>query len=133
MPTTIEKFLGQRLGLKNIIDRFVSKIEEASDEDDDIQFQALIEKLEEKVACLLVHNDKILSLTDADAAPEEMVEAEEYTFDVEVKLRRYKQRLQRPNIGITDAADLLSHASGSGRCFFRTGLSYFVPTKFSKN
>lgn len=44
MPTTIEKLLGQRLGLKNIIDRFVSKIEEASDEDDDIQFQALIEK-----------------------------------------------------------------------------------------
>ncbi|XP_052221173.1 uncharacterized protein LOC127837788 [Dreissena polymorpha] len=114
MPTTIEKLLGQRLGLKNIIDRFVSKIEEASHEDDDIQFQALIEKLEEKVACLLVHNDKILSLTDADAAPEEMVEAEEYTFNVEVKLRRYKQRLQRPNIGITDAADLLSHASGSG-------------------
>ncbi|XP_052260181.1 uncharacterized protein LOC127864522 [Dreissena polymorpha] len=114
MPTTIEKLQGQRLGLKNIIDRFVSKIEETSDEDDDIQFQALIEKLEEKVACLLVHNDKILSLTDADAAPDEMVEAEEYTFDVEVKLRRYKQRLQRPNIGITDAADLLSHASGSG-------------------
>ncbi|XP_052242090.1 uncharacterized protein LOC127852239 [Dreissena polymorpha] len=114
MPTTIEKLLGQRLGLKNIIDRFDSKIEEASDEDDDIQFQALIEKLEEKVACLLVHNDKILSLTDADAAPEEMVKAEEYTFDVEVKLRRYKQRLQQPNIGITDAADLLSLASGSG-------------------
>ncbi|KAH3724270.1 hypothetical protein DPMN_050086 [Dreissena polymorpha] len=114
MSTTIEKLLGQRLGLKNIIDRFVSKIEEASDGDDCIQFQALIEKLEEKVACLLVHNDKILSLTDADAAPEEMVEAAEYTFDVEVKLRRYKQRLQRPSIGITDAADLLSHASGSG-------------------
>ncbi|KAH3784784.1 hypothetical protein DPMN_162855 [Dreissena polymorpha] len=42
-----------------------------------------------------------------------MVEAEEYTFDVEVILRRYKQRLQRTSIGITDAADLSSHASGS--------------------
>ncbi|KAH3888333.1 hypothetical protein DPMN_012365 [Dreissena polymorpha] len=88
MPTTIEKLLGQRLGLKNIIDRFVSKIEEASDEVDDIHFQALIEKLEEKVACLRVYNENILSLTDADATPEEMVEADEYTFDVEVKLRR---------------------------------------------
>ncbi|KAH3728338.1 hypothetical protein DPMN_054292 [Dreissena polymorpha] len=61
-----------------------------------------------------VYNEKIISLTDADEAPEEMVEAEEYTFDVEVKLRRYKQRLQRSSIGITDAADLSSDASGSG-------------------
>ncbi|KAH3784795.1 hypothetical protein DPMN_162866 [Dreissena polymorpha] len=39
--------------------------------------------------------------------------SEECTFHVEVILRRYKQRLQRPSIGITDAADLSSHASGS--------------------
>ncbi|KAH3881392.1 hypothetical protein DPMN_005318 [Dreissena polymorpha] len=76
MPTTVEKLLRQRLGLKNIIDRFVSKIEEASDEYDGIHVQALIEKLEVKLACLRAYNEKILSLTDADAAPEEMVEAE---------------------------------------------------------
>ena len=42
-------------------------------------------------------NDKIHTLTESDNMPEEIVEAEEYTLDVELKLRLHYRRLQRLN------------------------------------
>jgi len=51
--------------------------------------------VEEKVAILQNINEKILSLTYAADTPEEIVEIEEYTLDVKIKLRQYKKILQR--------------------------------------
>ena len=55
MPTTIEKYLGQRLGIKRVIDNVVSTLEAANEEDDIVDFETLIEKLEEKVTYLNNH------------------------------------------------------------------------------
>jgi len=41
--------------------------------------------------------EKILWLTDAVNIPDDIVEGEDYIVDVEVKLRRHNQRLQRLN------------------------------------
>ena len=96
MPTSIEKHLGQRLGMKRVIDNFVNKIE-AANEDDLVHLETLLDKLEEKVTSLKIINEKILSLTDAVNIAEEIVEREEYIVDVEVKLRRHNRRLLRLN------------------------------------
>jgi len=47
-------------------------------------------KVEEKLVILYNINETILSLTDAADTPEEIVEIEEYTVDVKVKLRKYE-------------------------------------------
>jgi len=95
MQTTMEKYLGQRLGFRRVIDSFVNKLEEGKEEDYLENIDTFIEKVEEKVAILQNINEKILSLTDAADTPEEIVEIEEYTVDVEIKLRKFKKFLQR--------------------------------------
>jgi len=82
MSTSIEKYLGQRLGMKRVIDNFVIKIE-AANEDDLVHLETLLDKLEEKVTSLKIINEKILSLTDAVNIAEEIAEREEYIVDVE--------------------------------------------------
>jgi hypothetical protein len=84
----LEKQLSQRLGLKKIIERFIEKLAEAKKEDDMLQYETTIEALQNKVCSLQSLNEKILSLTDAESTPDEMLESEEYTFDLEVKLRK---------------------------------------------
>ncbi|KAH3867127.1 hypothetical protein DPMN_030252 [Dreissena polymorpha] len=89
----LEKQLSQRLGLKKIIERFIEKLAEAKEEDDMLQYETTIEALQNKVCSLQSLNEKILSLTDAESTPDEMLESEEYTFDLEVKLRKCRQYL----------------------------------------
>ncbi|KAH3855725.1 hypothetical protein DPMN_098295 [Dreissena polymorpha] len=88
----LEKQLSQRLGLKKIIERFIEKLAEAK-EDDMLRYETTIEALQNKVCSLQSLNEKILSLTDAKSTPDEMLESEEYTFDLEVKLRKFRQYL----------------------------------------
>ena len=87
----LEKQLSQRFGLKKIIERFIEKLAEAKEEDDMLQYETTIEALQNKVCSLQSLNEKILSLTDAESTPDEMLESEEYTFDLEVKLRKCRQ------------------------------------------
>ena len=89
----LEKQLSQRLGLKKIIERFIEKLAEAKEEDDMLQYETTVEALQNKVCSLQSLNEKILSLTDAESTPDEMLESEEYTFDLEVKLRKCRQYL----------------------------------------
>ena len=58
-----------------------------------MHFQNFIRKKWKKKSHLQSINKKIPSLTDAADMPEEMVEAEELTLDLEVKLRKYKKLL----------------------------------------
>ncbi|KAH3880054.1 hypothetical protein DPMN_003966 [Dreissena polymorpha] len=66
---------------------------EAKEEDDMLQYETTVEALQNKVCSLQSLNEKILSLTDAKSTPDEMLESEEYTFDLEVKLRKFQQYL----------------------------------------
>jgi len=47
MPTSIEKYLGQRLGMKRVIDNFVNKIE-AANEDDLVHLETLMTNWKKK-------------------------------------------------------------------------------------
>ncbi|KAH3709374.1 hypothetical protein DPMN_068836 [Dreissena polymorpha] len=58
-----------------------------------LQYETTIEALQNKVCSLQSLNEKILSLTDAKSTPDEMLESEEYTFDLEVKLRKVRKYL----------------------------------------
>ncbi|KAH3697428.1 hypothetical protein DPMN_084929 [Dreissena polymorpha] len=78
-----EKQLSQRLGFKKIIQRFIEKLAEGK-KDDRLQYESTIEALQNKVSSHQSLNEKILSLTDAESTPDEMLESEEYTFDLEV-------------------------------------------------
>jgi len=69
---TMEKYFGQRLGFRRVIDSFVNKLEEAKEEDDHEIIETFIVKVEEKLAILHNNNEKILSL--AADTPEEIVE-----------------------------------------------------------
>ncbi|KAH3699955.1 hypothetical protein DPMN_074917 [Dreissena polymorpha] len=89
----LEKQLSQRLDLKKIIEQFIEKLAEAKEEDDMLQYETTIEALQTKICSLQSLNEKILSLTDAESTPDEMLESEEYTFDLEVKLRKSRQYL----------------------------------------
>jgi len=91
----MEKYLGQQLCFRRVIDSFVNKLEEAKEEEDLENIETFIEKVKEKVAILQNVNENVLSPTDAADTPEEIVEIEEYTLDVEIKLRKYKKILQR--------------------------------------
>ena len=110
----MEKYLGQRLGFRRVIDSFVNKLEEAKEEDDHENIETFIVKVEEKLAILHNINEKILSLTDAADTPEEIVEIEEYAVDVEIKLRKYKKFLQRhPDTLNRETSDTTLHPSAS--------------------
>ena len=70
--------------------------------------------MEEKLVILYNINETILSLTDAADTPEEIVEIEEYTVDVEVKLRKYREFLQRHTDTLNrETTDTTPHPSAS--------------------
>jgi len=56
--TIMEKYLGQRLGFRRVIDSFVNKLEEAKEEEDLENIETFIEKVEEKVVISLKHQRK---------------------------------------------------------------------------
>ncbi|KAH3697457.1 hypothetical protein DPMN_084959 [Dreissena polymorpha] len=72
----LEKQLSQRLGFKKIIQRFIEKLAEGK-KDDMLQYESTIEALQNKVSSHQSLNEKILSLTDAESTPDEMLESEE--------------------------------------------------------
>ncbi|KAH3847133.1 hypothetical protein DPMN_089448 [Dreissena polymorpha] len=88
----LEKQLSQRLGFKKINERFIEKLAEAK-KDDMLQYESTIEALQNKVSSHQSLNEKIVSLTDVESTPDEMLVSEEYTFDLEVKLRKFRQYL----------------------------------------
>ncbi|XP_045206508.2 uncharacterized protein LOC123558696 [Mercenaria mercenaria] len=87
----LQKLQCQRNGIKKIIERFIEKLAEASEEDDMIEFDATLETVQSKVDILQSLNEKILAQTDVDATEDEMVESEEYTLNLEIRLRKFKR------------------------------------------
>ena len=47
MPSTIDMYLGQRLGINRVIDTFVNKIE-AANEEDLVHLETVLDKLDKK-------------------------------------------------------------------------------------
>jgi len=85
-----DKLKGQRLGIQRFIERLVEKLQD----NDDLQFEPTIAAIETQLEIIKSLNEKIISLADAESTPDELLDSQMYVFDTEAKLRRYRQNLR---------------------------------------
>ncbi|KAH3812177.1 hypothetical protein DPMN_140601 [Dreissena polymorpha] len=88
MPSTnTDKLKGQRLGNQKVIERLLERL----DENDKLQFEPTIVAIENQLEIIRGLNEKIIALSDAESTPDELLNSQIYVFDMEAKLRRYRQ------------------------------------------
>ncbi|KAH3847946.1 hypothetical protein DPMN_090282 [Dreissena polymorpha] len=91
MPSTnTDKLKGQRLGNQKVIERLIERLED----NDKLQFEPTIVAIENQLEIIRVLNEKIIALSDAESTPDELLDSQMYVFDMEAKLRRYRQNLR---------------------------------------
>ncbi|KAH3709251.1 hypothetical protein DPMN_068713 [Dreissena polymorpha] len=85
MPSTNTDMLkGQRLGNQKVIERLIERLEE----NDKLHFEPTIVAIENQLEIIRGLNEKIIALSD------ELLDSQIYVFDMEAKLRRYRQNLR---------------------------------------
>ncbi|KAH3813442.1 hypothetical protein DPMN_141902 [Dreissena polymorpha] len=91
MPSTnTDKLKGQRLGNQKVIERLIERLEG----NDKLQFQPTIVVIENQLEIIRGLNEKIIALSDAESTQDELLDSQMYVFDMEAKLRRYRQNLR---------------------------------------
>ena len=91
MPSTnTDKLKGQRLGHQKVIERLIERLEE----NDKLQFEPTIVAIKNQLEVIRALNEKIIALSDVESTPDELLDSQMYVFDMEAKLRRYRQNLR---------------------------------------
>jgi len=76
------------------IQRFIERLMEKLQDNDDFQFEPTIAAVETQLEIIKSLNEKIISLADAESTPDELLESQMYVFDTEAKRRIYRQNLR---------------------------------------
>lgn len=76
--------------MRRLVKRCQEKLEEAKRSENFLEFNAILDTLEEKVSAISALNEKILSQTDAASIEEEVINSEEYSLELGIELRKYR-------------------------------------------
>ncbi|XP_053405674.1 uncharacterized protein LOC128559007 [Mercenaria mercenaria] len=87
----LQKLQTQREGHRRFVDRYLIKIEHAKENSSLLEFNAILESIEAKVQILETLNEKILSNTEIECIEDEIFQAEEYSLQLEIKLRQLRE------------------------------------------
>ncbi|XP_045171011.2 uncharacterized protein LOC123533438 [Mercenaria mercenaria] len=87
----LQKLQTQREGHRRFVDRYLIKIEQAKENSSLLEFNAILESVEAKVQILETLNEKILSNTAIECIEDEIFQAEEYSLQLEIKLRQLRE------------------------------------------
>lgn len=99
----LQKLFAQCASQRRLIKGCLEKIEAAKSGERFIKFDTILETLERKVSVLDTLNEKIQSNIDIDGMEDETLDAEEYSIELEIKLRHLKAYAAEGNLNSSSA------------------------------